>query len=246
MRLARLIDASIPSRVNGFWSRRGQSRGTRSRRICMSRSKRGRDHGPSIALGPTNPLSIKRLETPRSEGLGSVSQRRLLGFHLYVLVRRTASSGEISPRVATPERQQPPAPRAASTHRALARSSRTRIGRGRLETDNAFALRNLGGHRGRTLRLFGRCVHTSHRWEHGSLSRSAAGCWSAADGHRRRDGTRSEDGSSPSDRSSARAVIVQARLRGAHFAAVHCSRETVQLQADSASCSLLRPMRLDF
>ena len=224
-----------------------KGRSARSRRLRMPRSTRRRSHGPSTALGPTKiQLSPKRLELLALRELDQRRRGACFVFTCGCSDDEGASSGEISPRVATPERQQPPAPQAAPTHRSLARSSRTRIGRGRLKTDNAFALRNLGGHRGGTLRPFWRCVHTSHRWEHSSLSRSAAGCWSAAGGPRRRDGRALKTVPAQVTGSSARTLSNPARLRGAHFAAVYCSRQTVQLQADSASCSLLRPVRLDF
>ena len=45
---------------------------------------------------------------------------------------------------------------------------------------------------------------------------------------------------------SERTVSVPACLREARFAAVCCSTETDHLQADSASCSLLWSVRLDF
>ena len=129
------------------WSDKGRS--ARSRRLRMPRSTRRRSHGPSIALGPTKiQLSPKRLELLALRELDQRRRGACFVFTCRCSDDEGASSGEISPRVATPERQQPPAPQAAPTHRSLARSSRTRIGRGRLKTDNAFALRNLGGHRG--------------------------------------------------------------------------------------------------
>ena len=212
----------------------------------MPRSTRRRSHAPSTALGPTKiQLSPKRLELLALRELDQRRRGACFVFTCGCSDDEGASSGEISPRVATPERQQPPAPQAAPTHRSLARSPRTRIGRGRLKTDNAFALRNLGGHRG------------------GPYDPLGAASTPATDGStvRCRDPPRvagpplavlgaetdaPEDGSSPSDRSSARTVSVPARLRGAYFAAVYCSRQTVQLQADSASCSLLGPVRLGF
>ena len=45
---------------------------------------------------------------------------------------------------------------------------------------------------------------------------------------------------------SERTVSVPACLRRAHFAAVCCSAEIDLLQADSASRSLMQPVRLDF
>ena len=43
-----------------------------------------------------------------------------------------------------------------------------------------------------------------------------------------------------------RTVSVPACLRETRFAAVYCGSETADLQADSASCSLLQSVWLDF
>ena len=59
--------------------------------------------------------------------------------------------------------------------------------------------------------------------------------------HTRKTSAQRRDGRLPE-----RTLSVPACLRGARFAAVGCSTETHHLQGDSARCSLLRPVRLDF